>query len=321
MSPPANIGLLAGTADGVRFEPQAMPDAPGPDGLTVRMLFAPVNPADLLAIDGGYAFALAADDPLGAEGVGVVEQAGSRVSDLGPGDLVLPLDRGNWTRYRAVARDRVLAVPPGVDPRQAAMMRINPATAWLLLAASGAGPGDCLVQNAAGSTVAHWVRRLAALRDVAVIDVVRPGASAPGLADDEHLEAAVKAASGGRRVRAALDCVAGDATGRMAACLDAEGTVLVFGHLSGEPSTIRSQLLTGRGLTVRGFSLRPAEARMTPAARDAMVAGLWAAAGQGAVELPIRAVLPLAEAERAIALARTPGRGRVLIDLDAISGM
>lgn len=321
MSPPANIGLLAGTAGGVRFEPQAMPAAPGPDGLTVRMLFAPVNPADLLAIDGGYAFALAADDPLGAEGVGVVEQAGSRVSDLGPGDLVLPLDRGNWTRYRGLARDRVLAVPPDVDPRQAAMMRINPATAWLLLAASGAVPGDCLVQNAAGSAVAHWVRRLAALRDVAVIDVVRPGASAPGLADDEHLEAAVKAASGGRPIRAALDCVAGDATGRLAACLDAEGTVLVFGHLSGEPSTIRSQLLTGRGLTVRGFSLRPAEAKMTHAAREAMVAELWAVAGQGGAELPIRAVLPLAEAERAIALARTPGQGRVLLDLDAISGM
>ncbi|QEH78259.1 alcohol dehydrogenase catalytic domain-containing protein [Sphingomonas sp. C8-2] len=321
MSPPANIGLLAGTAGGIRFEPRPMPAAPGPDGLTVRMLFAPVNPADLLAIDGGYAFALDADAPLGAEGVGVVEQVGSRVSDLSPGDLVLPLDRGNWTCRRALARDRVIAVPSNIDPRQAAMMRINPATAWLLLDASGAGPGDCLVQNAAGSAVAHWVRRLAALRDIAVIDVVRPNSSAAGLADDEHLEATVKVASGGRPVRAALDCVAGDATGRMAACLDADGTVLVFGHLSGEPSRVRSQLLTGRGLTVRGFSLRPAEARMTPAARDAMVAALWAVAGQGGADLPIRAVFPQAEAERAIALARTPGRGRVLLDLDAISGM
>lgn len=321
MSPPANMGLLAGPAGGIRLEPRPMPRAPGPDDVVVRMLLAPVNPADLLAVDGGYAFALAADEPLGAEGVGIVEQLGSRVADLRSGDLVLPLDRGNWARYRVLPRDRLLAVPSGIDLPQAAMMRINPATAWLLLDGSDAGPGDCIVQNAAGSAVAHWVRRLAALRDVMVIDVVRPGSSFTGLADDERLEAAVRKASGGRPVRAALDCVAGDSTGRMAACLDADGIVLVFGHLSGDPSRVRSQLLTGRGLTVRGFSLRPAEAKMVPAARDKMVAALWTLAGQGAADLPIRAVLPLAEADQAIALARTPGPGRVLLDLDAISGM
>lgn len=324
MTEPANIAILAGEPGTTRLGRLPAPRPPEPGEILVRMALAPVNAADILAIDGSYAFALDAQAPLGAEGVGVVEQLGSGVSGLRRGDLVLPLDRGNWARYRTVDRGRVIAVPPGVEPLQAAVMRINPATAWLLLQASGVARGGCLVQNACASTVAHWVRALAASRGITVINVARPGSKAAetgAIPDDEQLEATVRAARGDRPLGAALDCVAGDATGRLAACIDPLGTILTFGHLSGEPARVRSQLLTGRELTVRGFSLRPAEARMTPAAHSAMFAELWAIAQSGSVGPPARAVVPLAEADRAIALARTPGRGRVLIDLDAISGM
>ena len=324
MTEPANIAILAGEAGAIRLERLPAPRQPEPGEILVRMALAPINAADILAIDGSYAFSIDANVPLGAEGVGVVEQLGSGVSDLHRGDMVLPLDRGNWARYRTLARSRVIAVPPGIEPLQAAVMRINPATAWLLLEASGVARDGCLVQNACSSTVAHWVRVLAASRGITVIDVARPGSKAAetgAISDDERLEAAVRAAHGDRPLGAALDCVAGDATGRLAACVDPLGIVLTFGHLSGEPARIRSQLLTGRELTVRGFSLRPAEARMTPAAHAAMFAELWALAQSGSVGPPARAVIPLAEADRAVALARTPGRGRVLLDVEAISGM
>lgn len=318
MRAPANIGLLTGDAGAVRLAPLPMPAAPGADGLLVRMLFAPINPADLLVIDGHYSVRTDADAPIGAEGVAVVEQTGPGVTDLRRGDLVLPLDRGSWARYRRVDRARVLPVPPGLDLHQAAMLRINPATAWLLLDASAAAAGDCIVQNAATSAVAHWIRRLAPARGVTVIDVVRPGSARAGddaVVDDGDLERAIRDASGGRPIRAALDCIAGDASGRLAACLDPDGLLLVFGHLSGRPCSIPSPLLTGRGLAVRGFSLRPAEARMTRAARDAMMAALGQIALQDRSGLPVRAVVPIAQADRAIALARAPGRGRVLLDL------
>ena len=324
MSDPANMVVLAGERGAVRLEHRPMPKAPDADGLIVRMLFAPINPADLLMIDGRYSIAIEAGAPLGAEGVAIVEQAGSGVTDLRRGDLVLPLDRGNWAQYRRISRARVMSAPPGLDPRQAAMMRINPATAWLLLEASGVTAGECLIQNAATSAVAHWVRLLATARDVAVIDVVRPGAvpfSANALADDDDLATAVRAASGGRPIRAALDCVAGASTGRLAACLDPDGLVLVFGHLSGEPSTVPSQLLTRSEVTVRGFTLRRAEARMAPRAYDDMFSALGAIALEHRTDPPVRAVIPLVDADRAVALARAPGRGRVLLDLGAISGM
>lgn len=78
------------------------------------MCFAPVNPADLLAVDGRYAFTLYDTVPVGAEAVGIVDQIGDAVTDLNLGDSVLPLTRGNWCRYRTVPRGAIIwsRMPP-----------------------------------------------------------------------------------------------------------------------------------------------------------------------------------------------------------------
>lgn len=311
-------GLLP-AAGGVRLA--ALPDPGVPIGaqVRVRMLRAPVNPADLLSLEGRYAFPVDACAPLGAEGVGAVEAVGPRVRDLKPGALVLPLDRGNWCTHRLVERSALIAVPPGMEPATAAMMRINPATAQLLLDASGAGRGEVLLQNAAGSAVARWVRLLAERRGVELIDIVRrPDPALPqALVDGPELPSAVAALAGDRPVRAALDCVAGGATARLAACLAAEGRVIVFGHLSGEPIAIASQALTGRQITLRGFSLRPAEAALGQEGVRRLFDGIWRLAEGGLPPLPVGPVLPMTEAAHALALARQGAGGRVQFDLSA----
>jgi len=121
-------------------------------------------------------------------------------------------------------------------------------------------------------------------------------------------------------VRAALDCVAGTASGRMAQCLSPGGRLIVFGHLSGEPLTVRSQLLTGGGLSIAGFSLRPAEQALGGAGVRTLFADLLAMLRDRPVVQPIRAIVPLSRAGEAIALAREGrggGVGRVLFDLSA----
>lgn len=314
-----NEALLPGGAGQTRLIRLPLPGAPTGEDMLVRMLYAPVNPADLLTIDGRYAFSLSADTPIGAEGIGIVEAVGEAVSDLAPGAMVLPLSRGNWCRYRSVARSDVIVVPPDSDRTQAAMWRINPPTARLLMTAANVGAGDVIVQNAAASAVATWVRLIAARMNVTVIDIVRRAdASLPeAVIDGPDLAERVAAAAGGRPVRAVLDCVAGEASGRLAQCLVPGGGLIVFGHLSGEPVSVPSQLLTGSALTIRGFSLRPAEAALGQAARIDMFADLLAAADDGRLHLPVRAIVPLSSIDAALELARTAGRGRVLIDLAA----
>ncbi|MEI4507413.1 alcohol dehydrogenase catalytic domain-containing protein [Sphingopyxis sp. CCNWLW253] len=293
------------------------PGDPGPGQVRLRMAHAPVNPADLLSIKGNYAFALDAALPFGAEGVGIVEAVGAGVSDTRTGQLALPLLRGNWCRVRVMDRQAIMPVPAGIDPVRAARLRINPATASLLLDASGCRSGDIVAQNAAGSSVARWVRYFAAQRGIAVIDIVRrPDPDVPGaIIDGPELAGDILRATDGRRVSAALDCVAGSATDRLARAVAPKGRVLIFGHLSGEPVSISSQLLTGGSLSVTGFSLRPAESELDPGAMDRMFETIFAAELGNGPDLTRETRVPLSQAGRAITLARDGGAGRILLDL------
>ena len=311
-----NRAVLPGEKGDVRLTDAPSPPAPRNDEVLVRMLYAPVNPADLLAIEGRYSFDLPHDQPLGAEGAGLVEAVGEAVDDLRPGELVMPLERGNWCARRLLPRRHLMALP-GVDPVQAAMLRINPPTAHLLLRHAGVRPGEALIQNGAGSVVAHWVRAFAARMDVKVINVVRRlhPETPDALLDGDDLAERAQAASGGRPIRTALDCVAGAATGRLASCLARGGRLLLFGHLSGEPIQVRSQLLTGGGLSIAGFSLRPAEAALGAVGVHAMFRELAAFHASDPPALPVREIVPLSRAVEGIVLARAGGSGRILFDL------
>jgi hypothetical protein len=68
-----------------------------------------------------------------ASGVIRGEYKGACPRGFVPGDLVINLQRENWTQKRRVDAADVIAVPAALDLRQAAMLRINPPTALLLL--------------------------------------------------------------------------------------------------------------------------------------------------------------------------------------------
>jgi NADPH:quinone reductase-like Zn-dependent oxidoreductase len=313
-----NLAILSDGAGRVREV--IVPAFAPPQGrsVQVRMLRAPVNPADVLAINGQYSFPLDQASPLGAEGVGIVDAVGPAVNGLKRGDIVLPLTRGNWCRHRVLDQRDLVLVPPGIDHDQAAMLRINPITASLLLDGAHVGPGDTIVQNGAGSAVARWIRFLGSRRGVAVIDVVRRANSelCDAIVDGPDLAAKVKEAAPGP-VRAVLDCVAGEATGRAAECLARGGRIMVFGHLSGAPVSVRSQLLTGGGLSITGFSLRPAEAALGRDEVQRRFAVLLALVQEGAPVVPVNTTVPLGEVDNALAIAREGAKGRVLLDLTA----
>jgi len=161
-----------------------------------------------------------------------------------PGDLVINLQRENWTQRRRVKADVVIAVPPRMDVRQAAMLRINPPTALLLLIDFVAlKPGDWVIQNVANSAVGRLVVGLARARGVKTLNVVRRDslfADLKGLGadacvvDGDDLAERVKAQTAGAPIRLGLDAVAGRATARLSACVAEGGVVCNYGSMSGE---------------------------------------------------------------------------------------
>lgn len=283
--------------------------------VAVRMLFAPINPADMLAIDADLPDRVGRGNSLGAEGVGIVEEVGDAVTQVRRGDRVLPLSRGNWARVRVVDESDLIVVPADIPPQQAAMLRINPATALLLLDRSAAAPGAALLMNGARSRLAHWMRFFAAEKGYRLIGVVRSSArqdDTDNLLDDEGLSERVRERG---PVGCAFDCVAGPATARLADCIAPHGKLIVFGQLSKQPCVIPPDYLTGRGLRVEGFALREAEKALTRAEHDQLFGRIFAAARVSGNSIAISDQFPLSGIARALHAARHSAPGRVLLDL------
>src|SRR5262245_32690946 len=69
------------------------------------VLLFPINPADIWFCRGSYRLKPPLPATPGAECVGRVRAVGSGVSHVRPGDLVINLQRENWTQMRLVAGD------------------------------------------------------------------------------------------------------------------------------------------------------------------------------------------------------------------------
>src|SRR5215813_3412680 len=147
---------------------------PGPDEVVFDVLAFPINPADISFCRGAYRLKPPLPATPGAECVGRVTAVGATVTHVKPGDLVITMQRENWAQQRRVKGEDVIAVPPRMDLRQAAMLRINPPTALLLLTdIVTLKPGDWIIQNVANSAVGRLVIGLARQRGIRTVNVVR----------------------------------------------------------------------------------------------------------------------------------------------------
>jgi NADPH:quinone reductase-like Zn-dependent oxidoreductase len=107
--------------------------APVNGEIIVEIEASPVNPADLLTIQGKYPGPTELPARLGIEGTGRITAVGQGVSGLAVGDRVISLARTNWTQRIKLKADLALKVPGNVDVLQVAMLKANPPTAYLML--------------------------------------------------------------------------------------------------------------------------------------------------------------------------------------------
>ena len=298
--------------------------APDPGEVAFEVLAFPINPADVLFCAGAYPLKPPLPATPGAECVGRVLAAGEGVSHVAPGDLVINLQRENWAQRRRVRGENVVPLPAGIDLRQAAMVRVNPPTALLLLTdLVDLKPGDWVLQNAANSAVGRIVVRLARARGWRTVNVVRRAAlfseleslgADACLVDGPDLADRARSAVGGAPIRLALDAVAGRATGRMAACVADGGTVCTYGALTGEEVAVGYPDLIFRGVDVVGFMLGRFLAQRTPAEVRALYGEIAARVRDGDLYSPVEAVYPIEEIGAALAHAQRHGRdGKVLV--------
>src|SRR3989449_1663312 len=149
----------------------------GHEDVLVSMEAAPLNPSDFLLIRGIYGVRPAFPFSVGAEGVGRVTQAGSKVDAAVQGKRVLILptyEQGTWADQVVVPVRNIVPMRDDADPLQLSMIGINPATAYLRLHRyASLMPGDWIGQTAANSAMGQYVIKLAKLAGAKTLNVVR----------------------------------------------------------------------------------------------------------------------------------------------------
>src|SRR5512146_861387 len=308
---------------------QPDPGEPGPGEVIVDAELFPINPADLLNLEGQYG-ATQPQLPMiaGAEGVGRIAKLGAGVSHVKVGDRVLLPGPGTWRARIKASAKAVFALPTGVDPKQLAMLRVNPPTAWLMLHEFvPPKPGQWLVQNAANSGVGHCLIRLAREAGMKTVNVVRRAELAAELrafgadvvlTDGPELDTRVRAAIGGGALPLAIDAVGGSATQRLARRVDDGGTVVNYGALSGEACMLDVRETIFRDVSLRGFWLRRWFTQTSPENVATLYRGLAARLGDGRLTVEVETVYPVRRIKEALAHAARGGRkGKILVSFDA----
>jgi trans-2-enoyl-CoA reductase len=298
--------------------------APGAGEVVFDVLAFPINPADVSFCRGTYRLKPSLPATPGAECIGRVTAIGTGVSHVKPGDLVINLQRENWTQRRRVKADDVIAVPSKMDLRQAAMLRINPPTALLMLTDFvDLKPGDWVIQNVANSAVGRIVIRLAKAHGLKTMNVVRresPFAELKALGadacvvDGPDMTAQVKEQVGAGVVRLGLDAVSGRATARLTACLSDGGVVCNYGSMSGEDPVVPRGALSNNGVKLVGFTL----GRFLGTRSHTQIRDIYADLGQqiidGHLSAPVEKVYPIDDIKTALVHAQRGERtGKVLV--------
>src|ERR1043166_1540587 len=237
---------------------------PATSEVVVRMSAAPINPADLNAIEGKYPIKAPFPAVPGMEGAGSVIEVGSGVRDLAIGtQVILPHNFGTWREIAVISAERLVSVPKEIEPLQAAMLKVKPITAWRMIHDFvSLRKGDWLIQNAANTGAGQCVIQIARERGLKTVNVVRRPElveelrSLGGdvvLVDGENLRDEVAAATGKSAIRLALNAVGGENGLRVAKCLSSDGTMVTYGAMSLQPLCIPNGMLIFKNLRFTGF--------------------------------------------------------------------
>ena len=283
----------------------------------------PVTLNDLYCIGGKNGFRHPLPAVPGGRGIGRIVEAGGAVTDVRVGQRVfLPRRGGTWREYQRASADGLFVAPEHGDTRQLALVNSNVMTAYALLKCLlNLDAGEWIVQNGANSSCGCYVVQIAKLWGLRTLNVVRRASvvqdlKARGadvvLVDGPNLSKQAAAATGGAKIRLGFDMVAGEATGRLAACLTGWGTVACYGAASGRPCQVPGHIMRRKHISLLGFGTdhRLEKGGLTSQEISRAYAEMSGLVANGTLSSRIAAVYPFAKASDALAHAAKSGDER-----------
>ncbi|PKY00396.1 NAD(P)-binding protein [Aspergillus campestris IBT 28561] len=261
--------------------------------VTLRLLAAPLNPADVNQIQGVYPSKppfqtdLGTHDPsavAGNEGAFEVLAIGHNVKTLSKGDWVVmkKTGQGTWRTHAQMDESQLIKIEDkeGLTPLQISTVSVNPVTAYRMIKdfcewdwlRSGE---EWLIQNGANSGVGRAAIQLAREWGIKTLNVVRErktpeetevlkkelkelGATAV-ITESELVSGEFRnmvnefTRKGKEPIRLALNCVGGKSATALAKCLAPGSHMVTYGAMSKQPVALPSGLLIFKNLVFDGF--------------------------------------------------------------------
>jgi len=281
---------------------------PGPGEALVRLEAIGVNFIDVYFRTGAYP-APRFPFVLGQEGAGVVESVGAGVARVRAGDRVAYAGvAGAYAEHAIVAADRLVPVPDGVTPQDAAALMLQGMTAHYLVNSTFAlGPGHVALVHAGAGGVGLLLTQLAKAKGATVITTVstdekaelsaRAGADLVVRYTTEDFVAKAREFAG-RGVDVVYDSVGKTTWEGSVNALRPRGMFVLFGASSGPVPPFDLQLLNAKGSL---FATRPSLGHHV-ATRDELLGraqSLFASVLANELTLRVAHTYPIAEAARA----------------------
>ena len=247
-----------GTSDELRYEAVPLPD-PGSGEVRIRHHAIGLNFIDVYHRSGLYPVDSLPFTP-GVEAAGIVEAVGEGVTDFAPGDRVAyaggPL--GAYAQARNFPASQLVALPDGIDERQAAAVMLKGMTAeYLVRRTYAVKAGETILVHAAaggvGQLLSQWVAAIGA-RVIGTVGSDEKALVAQALGCQhtinyrtENIVDSVLEITEGKGVPVVYDSVGKDTFEASLAVLSPLGTLVSFGQSSGKVPPFDITQLSRRG--------------------------------------------------------------------------
>jgi NADPH:quinone reductase-like Zn-dependent oxidoreductase len=257
-----------GAAEVLRIEDIPLGE-PGSGELRLRIEAIGLNRSEAAFRAGQYPGKPKFPTLMGYEAAGIVEALGPDVRDFKIGDrvCVMPMFRfGEYGVYgeRAIVPARsVVAAPPNLSPIEAASIWMQYLTAMAIIEITHATLGDHVIIRAASSSVGLAAIQLANWAGATTIAATRRGDKRQALLDhgaqhviateETDLVAEVMRITGGKGARIVFDPVGGPYVDTLAQAMAVEGTLFIYGGLSGQPTLHPHWPAAFKNLSIRGW--------------------------------------------------------------------
>ncbi len=240
-----------------------------PGQVLIKMEAAPCNPSDIAFIRSGYNINKPLPAVPGFEGAGMVVDTGSNTKEM-LGKRVSSFTQaevdGTWAEFFIADAKDCIVMKNELDFDQGACLSINPFTAWGLVEMAAVSNCKAIVQNAAGGQVAEFIRVLADLKGIAVINIVRKHEHIVMLKDrganymldstSDNFNADLSNLVNSLDATMAFDAVGGEMTGLLLTGLPSFSRIILYGGLAGSSLLgIDPMDIILKGKKLEGFNL------------------------------------------------------------------